>query len=147
MKAMRLHDFGGTDSLWMEDVTTPVPRPGKVLVRQEATSVNPADWKAGEGLMRHRIELPAVFTPGLDVAGTVEAVGDDVHDISVGDRVIGSIDVAPNGSYADYVVAKADRLVAAPAELPLADAAALPTASIVAWGALFGNGLAEVTSG
>jgi NADPH:quinone reductase-like Zn-dependent oxidoreductase len=73
----------------------------------------------------------------LDVAGTVDALGDGVRDRQVGDRVIGFLPFLLDGASAEFVIVPADALVAAPTSIPLADAAALPLVGLTAWQALF----------
>jgi NADPH:quinone reductase-like Zn-dependent oxidoreductase len=85
------------------------------------------------------VELP--HTPGIDVAGTVEALGDDVDDVAVGDSVIGFLPMSGNGAAAEYVIAPAQILTGAPKNIPLADAAALPLVGLTAWQALFEHGI------
>jgi NADPH:quinone reductase-like Zn-dependent oxidoreductase len=75
--------------------------------------------------------------PGIDVAGTVDALGAEVTDLRVGDAVVGSLPLVADGASAEYVVAPAELLAAAPATIPLADAAAVPTGGLTAWQVLF----------
>ncbi len=75
--------------------------------------------------------------PGIDVAGTIVEIGTGVTNWSVGDQVVGLLPMDADGAAADYVVAPVDALAAAPRSIPLADAAALPTAGLSAWQALF----------
>ncbi|WP_085066983.1 NADP-dependent oxidoreductase [Catenuloplanes japonicus] len=83
--------------------------------------------------------IPVVLphTPGLDVAGTVDALGDGVDTVAVGDRVVGFLPMTGAGASAEYVIAPAGILAAAPTSIPLADAAALPAVGLTAWQALF----------
>ena len=92
MKAVRIHEFGGLDSLKVEDAPMPEPREGEVLVRIHAAGINPVDWKtcAGEGVAS-RLEDPFPFIPGWDVSGVVEALGAGVSDFKVGDAVCGMV--------------------------------------------------------
>lgn len=82
--------------------------------------------------------LPHV--PGYDVSGTVDAIGDGVQGLSVGDAVVGFLPMERDGGAAEYVVAPAEALVAAPTSIPLADAAALPSVALTAWQALVDDG-------
>jgi NADPH:quinone reductase-like Zn-dependent oxidoreductase len=81
------------------------------------------------------VALPHV--PGIDVAGTIDALGAEVTGHQIGDRVIGFLPMLADGAAAEYVVAPADILAAAPVRIPLTDAAALPEAGLTAWQALF----------
>ena len=110
MKAIRVHELGGPEVMRLEELADPAPGPGEALVRVEAAGVNYIDTYHRTGL--YPKELP--FTPGLEGAGTVEAVGAEAGEVSPGDRVAWTD--AP-GSYAEYVVAPARRLVPLPDEI------------------------------
>jgi len=101
MKAIRVHKFGGPEVLQLEEVATPMPAAGQVLVRIHAAGVNPADTYARTGNYAILPQLP--YTPGTDGAGVVESVGDGVSKVRPGDRVY----LAKNltGSYAEYALA------------------------------------------
>ena len=122
MKAVRLHAYGGVDQLRYEDVATPEPGPGEVLVKVAATSVNPIDWKIRSGAAKNRmpLKLPAIL--GRDVAGTVVKAGVNVSNPQPGQNVIGLV----NSSYAEYLTARADHLTVVPDGLDMEQAAALP---------------------
>lgn len=117
MKTIRVHRHGGPETLAIEDL--PVPRPGKgeALVRLDAAGVNFIDIYQREGL--YRVPLP--FTPGNEGAGTVAETGPECAEAAAGDRVAyaGAI-----GSYAEYAVVPAWRLVRVPEGLDPALAAA-----------------------
>ena len=95
--------------------------------------------------MQGPIPLTLPHIPGLDVAGTVDALGDGVTGSQVGDPVIGFLPFADDGASAEYVVAAAEGLAPAPTSIPLADAAALPVVGLTAWQALFEH--AELQAG
>lgn len=107
MKAIRVHAYGEPEQLRYEEVPTPKPGIGEALVKVEAVGLNYID-------VYHRTGLyPGVlpFTPGLEAAGVVEAVGEGVKEVKVGDRVAYS--TVP-GSYAEYVTASERNLVKLP---------------------------------
>ena len=85
MKAIRVHEFGGPEVLKLEEVPTPKPSAGEVLVRIHAAGVNPYDTYMRAGTYAVKPTLP--YTPGSDGAGIVEAVGEGVKKVSRGDRV------------------------------------------------------------
>jgi NADPH:quinone reductase-like Zn-dependent oxidoreductase len=87
--------------------------------------------------MQGPMPLTLPHVPGLDLAGTVDALGTDVDGLAVGDRVVGFLPFVVDGASADYVLAPAESLAAAPTSIPLADAAALPVVALTAWQALF----------
>ncbi|MEU6572011.1 NADP-dependent oxidoreductase [Streptomyces parvulus] len=145
MKALRYHDYGGSDVLVLEDVEVPAPGPGQVLVRVAATSFNPLDAALRTGRMSQVLPLVLPHTPGVDLSGTVSALGPDTTGWSEGDAVIGYLPPTIPGASAQYVLAPAEVLTAAPRTVPLADAAALPVAGLSAWQALFDH--AQLTAG
>ncbi|WP_410633666.1 NADP-dependent oxidoreductase [Amycolatopsis sp. cmx-4-83] len=140
MKAVRFHDYGGPEVLRYEDVDLPVPGAGQVRLRVAATSFNSVDGNIRGGFMRGPIPVELPHTPGIDVAGTVDALGDGVDGLAAGDRVVGFLPMDGPGAAAEYVVAPAEALTAAPRDVPLADAAALPLVGLTARQALFDHG-------
>ncbi|WP_022905254.1 NADP-dependent oxidoreductase [Curtobacterium sp. B18] len=141
MKAVQFHEVGGPEVLTYGDVDQPVPAAGEVLVRVAASAYNAADNGMRGGFLPIPVVLPHV--PGYDVSGTVDALGDGVTELAVGDAVIGFLPMEQDGGAAEYVVAPADALVPAPTSIPLADAAALPSVALTAWQALFDEGRLE----
>jgi len=131
MKAIVQERFGPPDVLQFVDTDPPRPGPHDVVVRVRAAAVNPYDWHmlrgdpyvarllGGVGLTRPRNRVA-----GADGAGIVEAVGDGVRDLAVGDEVLGWFE----GSFAEYARAAADRVVPKPAGLTFEQAAAVPMA-------------------
>jgi NADPH2:quinone reductase len=116
------------------ELPRPVPGVGEVLVRVHASGVNPLDTKIRSGKAGHANQpLPAVL--GVDMAGSVEAVGPGVSAFQPGDEVyglVGGVGGLP-GTLAEYIVAKADLLALKPKSLSLREAAALPLVTITAW--------------
>lgn len=129
MRAVVVDGPGPAEVLRVEDVPEPVPGPGDVLVQVSAAGVNRADILQREGHYPPPPGAPA--WPGLEVSGTVVAVGDDVVDRwGVGDRVAALL---AGGGYAERVTVRADLCLPVPDDLPLADAAALPEAVATVW--------------
>jgi NADPH:quinone reductase-like Zn-dependent oxidoreductase len=145
MKAVRFHEYGDPSVLRYEDVERPVPGAGQVLIRVAATSFNGVDGNIRGGFMQGPIPVTLPHTPGIDVSGTVEALGADVTGVEVGDQVIGFLPMVGDGAAAEYAVAPAEILTPAPSTIPLADAAALPLVGLTAWQALFDH--AKLTAG
>ncbi|MEU9841918.1 NADP-dependent oxidoreductase [Actinomadura sp. NPDC048032] len=137
MKAVRFHEYGEPDVLRYEDVDQPVPGAGQVRVRVAATTFNGVDGNIRAGFMQGPMPLTLPHIPGLDVAGTVDALGEGVGGLEIGDRVVGFLPFVDDGASAEYVLAPAEVLAPAPASIPLADAAALPLVGLTAWQALF----------
>ncbi|WP_370377006.1 NADP-dependent oxidoreductase [Catenulispora sp. GAS73] len=145
MKAVRFHEYGDPSVLRYEDVEQPAPGPGQALIRVAATSFNGVDGNIRAGFMQGPIPVKLPHTPGIDVSGTVAALGEGVDGFEVGERVVGFLPMAEAGASAEYVVAPADILASAPTSVALADAAALPTVGLTAWQALFDH--AKLTAG
>lgn len=145
MKAVRFHEYGGPEVLRYEDVEQPVPGAGQVRIRVAATSFNGVDGNIRGGFMQGPIPVTLPHTPGIDVAGTVDALGDGVDGVRVGDAVVGFLPMVEDGAAAEYVLAPAEILARAPGTIPLADAAALPIVGLTAWQALFDHG--KLTAG
>jgi NADPH2:quinone reductase len=101
MKAIRVHQFGGPEVLKLEEVPTPKPDTGQVLIHVRAVGVNPYDTYMRAGT--YAIKPPLPYTPGSDAAGTVEAVGPGVTKVKPGDRVYTSRTLT--GAYAEYALA------------------------------------------
>jgi len=118
MRAIRVHRFGGPEALVAEEIDTPTPGPGQALVRVEAAGVNYLDINQRNG--SYPGALP--FTPGLEAAGVVAAVGPDVADVRVGDRVVYA--AAQPGAYAEAAVWPVDKLVPIPEGVTAEQAAA-----------------------
>ena len=117
MKAIRIHEVGGPEVMRLEDLPPAEPRGGDARVRLEAIGVNYIDTYQRTGL--YKVPLP--FTPGMEAAGVVEAVGDDVREVRVGDRVAYS---GTLGAYAESALIPAEKLVPLPSGLETRDAAA-----------------------
>ncbi|MGB3399043.1 MAG: quinone oxidoreductase [Candidatus Deferrimicrobiaceae bacterium] len=107
MKAIRVHKFGGTDAMTLEEIPRPKPTEGHALVRLKAVGVNFIDIYQRMGLY----PVPLPFTPGNEGAGTVEEIGPGVTEVAPGDSVTYSGAI---GSYAEYAVVPSWRLVNIP---------------------------------
>ncbi|WP_211126652.1 NADP-dependent oxidoreductase [Streptomyces yatensis] len=145
MKAVRYHDFGSSEVLRYEDIERPVPATGQVLVRVAATSFNPVDDHIRAGALNAMLPIALPHVPGIDLAGTVAELGAGVPGVEVGDRVVAMLPLDAVGAAAEYVLAPAEALVAAPRSIDLVDAAALPLTGLSAWQVLFE--LAELKRG
>lgn len=137
MKAATFHRYGGSDVLQYEDIQRPVPGAGQVLVKVAATSFNPVDAGIRGGYLAEVYDITFPHVPGIDVAGSIAELGDGVQHWSIGEAVVGLLPLDADGAAAEYVIVPADVLTTAPRSVALADAAALPTAGLTAWQALF----------
>jgi NADPH:quinone reductase-like Zn-dependent oxidoreductase len=134
---VRFHEFGDADVLRYEDVEQPVPDAGQVRLRVAGSAFNPVDDGIRGGYLQGPFPVTLPHTPGVEVSGTVDALGDGVTNVAVGDAVIGFLPMTADGAAAEYAIAPAEILAQAPASIPLADAAALPMLGLTAWQALF----------
>ena len=137
MKAIRIHQFGPTEEvLQYEEVPTPEPGAGELLIKVEAASLNRADISLRKGTYRvSPDQLPLI--PGREFAGTVARVGANVSEFTVGQRVVAYPSL---GGYAEYAVAKASEVRPVPAGVTSAQAAAVPTVFLTAWFGLLEDG-------
>jgi len=140
MKAVVITEFGEPDVLKLQEVEKPAPGPREILVKVRSSGLNRADLSQRMG----RYPAPAGSPqdiPGLEYAGTVEAVGSSATLWSAGDRVMG---VLGGGGYAEYVVVHERTAVRVPAGIPTEDAGSIPEVFMTAYDALFRQmGLSE----
>ncbi|GJG87296.1 oxidoreductase [Gemmatimonadetes bacterium T265] len=137
-RAVRLHGYGGPDTVTVDDVPAPRAGPGEVTVRVAVAGMNPFDRKLRSGALRDELPLTFPVTLGAELAGTVEALGDGVGGLTVGQRVVGW--TGNLGAYARLVALGAAALVPVPDGLGDAEAAAVPVAGLTASQALFEHG-------
>ncbi|MFO8038876.1 MAG: NAD(P)-dependent alcohol dehydrogenase [Sodalinema sp.] len=140
MKAILIDRYGNPDVLEYRDRDLPVAKGDHVLVKIMASSVNPVDWKVrrGDFGLVSGFNFPKAL--GSDVAGIVEAVGDDVETLQPGDEVFGFISPLEGGAYAEYLIIPAENLAAKPTRLSFAEAAAVPLAGLTAMQSLLDLG-------
>lgn len=162
MKAAVFHEFGGSDVLRIEDVPDPVAGPGEVVIDVAACALNHLDVDVREGISRFPVQPPHVL--GLEVVGTISALGDGVDGWSVGDRVMpyimgtcglcaycttgreslcltpGFISFSTGGGYAERLSCPATQLLRVPAGVDDAQAAAIQVAFGTSWHMLFTRG-------
>ncbi len=143
MKAIVQEGFGPPDSLQFLDIDRPEIRSGSVLLEVHAAAVNPYDWHMLRGDPRVArlmggvgVTRPKARIAGVDIAGRVAEVGDDVHGVQPGDEMFGFA----RGSFAEYAAADAALLVPKPVGLSFEQAAALPMAAVTALHAIRDSG-------
>jgi NADPH2:quinone reductase len=119
VRAIRVSQFGEPEVLKLEEVPTPVPAAGQVLVHVRAAGVNPYETYMRAGT--YPIKPPLPYTPGSDAAGVVESVGPGVNKVKAGDRVY-TVQV-PSGTYAEYVLAQENQVEPLPEEISFAQGA------------------------
>lgn len=121
MKAIQVHEFGGPEVLKLQELPTPKPQAGEVLVRVQAVGVNPYDTYMRAGTYAIKPALP--YTPGSDAAGVVEAVGGAVQKVEVGDRVYTAQTLT--GAYAEFALALETQVYKLPEKISFAQGAAV----------------------
>jgi NADPH:quinone reductase-like Zn-dependent oxidoreductase len=137
MRAVLYHRYGTSDVLEYTEVQRPTPGAGQVLLKVAGTSFNPVDAGIRGGYLSDAFAITFPHVPGIDVAGTIAELGDGVTGWKVGDAVVALLPMNADGAAAEYAIAPAEVLAAAPRSVALADSAALPTVGLTAWQALF----------
>lgn len=133
MKAIRVHTFGEPEVMHLEDVPELIPGPAEVVVRLLAVGVNPVDTYIRSGLYRPDLKLP--YTPGLDGAGIISAVGSEVKHRQVGQRVY--VAWSLSGTYAEEAVCKEFQTHPLPEGISFGQGAAIGVPYGAAYRALF----------
>jgi NADPH:quinone reductase len=131
MKAIRVNELGGADKLSLEDVAKPTPKADEVLIKVAAAGINYADTMMRSGNYLTKPDLP--FTLGYEAAGTVEELGADVKNLTIGQRVLAT---TSSGGYAEYATAKAALTMPIPDELGFGESTALLVQGLTALGLL-----------
>ena len=130
MKAALLKSYGGIDQFAIEDIPTPKPGPGEVLIKIAASAVNPFDLILRQGFMAQYIPLPLPAVLGGDAAGTIAELGAGVTGFMVGDRVVADFPANGKGAHAEYGVVPATSVAKLPAELSFEQGASLVKAGL-----------------
>ena len=143
MKAMIVREFGAPEVFELAEIPTPVAKPGEVLVRIEATSVNTVDMMIRQLGPELPLSPPAPAVLGMDFAGTVVALGEDVTTFAIGDEVYGCAGGLADlqGALAEYMSADARLIAHKPSNLSMREAAALPLVGITAYEGLLRTGI------
>ncbi|WP_035697414.1 NADP-dependent oxidoreductase, partial [Glycomyces tenuis] len=145
MKAVRYHSYGDSDVLVHEEAERPEAAAGQVVIEVAASAFSPLDLAIRAGLMREVFPVAFPHIPNYDVSGVVVELGEGVSGWSLGDRVVAFLPATAPGGAAEYVAASAELLAAAPREVDLVDAAALPSVALTARESLFEH--AELEAG
>lgn len=132
MRAIQVYEYGPADSMRLEEIADPAPQAGQVLVRVSAAGVNPVDWKRRSGAYHSIMPVTFPWTPGVDLSGTVESVGEGSGFLVPGQKVFG----IGKGTYAQFAIAKASDLALIPESIGFQEAATLGLGGLTAWGAV-----------
>ena len=135
MKAIVVREFGPAEVMTLEEVPTPSPGPGQVLLGVKAVGVNPVETYIRSGTYARKPSLP--YTPGTDVAGIVEAVGAGVTRVKKGDRVYANGTAEGHGGYGEATICDESHVHPLPDRISFAQGAAIGVPYATAWRALF----------
>lgn len=122
MKAVQYGAFGDSSVIGISNIDMPAPKENEVLIKAKATTVNPLDMKIRSGSMQKMMPVQLPFTPGMDVSGIVESVGDKVTGFKPGDEVFATMFA---GSYAEFVAVNQERVIKKPRNISFNEAASL----------------------
>jgi len=131
MKAIRIHEFGSAENLRVDEIEKPTADADEVLIKTVAAGINYADTMLRQN--KYLFTPPLPFTLGFEVAGTVEAIGANVQNLKVGQRVLATV---RGGGYAEYAVADWRTIVPIPSDLEFGKATALLVQGLTALGLL-----------
>lgn len=145
MKAIVLTKYGSPSMLQLQELPKPVPQENEVLVKIHATAINDYDWSMVRGkphLYRLMFGLlkPKIKIPGMELSGTIEALGKNVQSFKLGDVVYGDISDYGFGSFAEYICIHEKALALKPPKMTFEEAAAIPHASLLAYQGLIDLG-------
>ncbi|XP_008776303.2 chloroplast envelope quinone oxidoreductase homolog [Phoenix dactylifera] len=137
MHAVRYDGYGGgAAALEHVEISVPVPKKNEVLLKMEAASINPLDWKVQKGMVRPLLPPKFPFIPVTDVAGEIIQIGSRVKNLKAGDKVVSMLGYWNGGGLAEYAVAPASLTICRPPVVSAAESAGLPVAAASALQAL-----------
>ncbi|MGX7124486.1 NADP-dependent oxidoreductase [Enterococcus viikkiensis] len=139
-RAIVIKNYGHADQLEESKVELPELGEHQVLVKVHATSVNPIDWKLREGYLAQMMPWEFPITLGWDVAGEIAAIGSEVKNWQVGQKVFSRPETTRFGTYADYTIVDDHLLARKPENVSFEEAAAVPLAGLTAYQGLFAHG-------
>ncbi len=129
MKAIIFNEYGGPEKLEYVDIPKPKPESGEVLIKVVAASVNPVDWKVREGRLKFMTGKKFPLFAGSELSGVISELGPDVSEFKIGDRVFAGL-TRKGGAYAEYVVAKVEKVIQIPDALTYEIASTLAIAGV-----------------
>lgn len=141
MKSIRIHSYGNSGEMKVEEADRPKIGEGEILVKVMDAGVNPYDWKIREGYFRQVVPADFPLTLGQDLAGVVAEVSHKATQFKTGDEVFGF----GSGSYAEYAAVRESEIALKPKSINFAIAASIPTAGLTAWQAMID--IAHVSAG
>jgi NADPH:quinone reductase-like Zn-dependent oxidoreductase len=136
MKAVRIHEYGNSEVLRVEDIPIPEIKDDEVLIKIYATSVNPVDWKVREGMVKWRNLHQLPLTLGWDVSGVIDKTGSKAQKFKVGDEVYSRPSIDRNGSYAEFIAVRENEVALKPKTITHEEAASIPLVGLTVWESL-----------
>ncbi|MCP3446062.1 NAD(P)-dependent alcohol dehydrogenase [Bradyrhizobium sp. CCGUVB14] len=136
MKRVQYDRYGGPEEMYIGEFKLPDLGPNEVRVAVRAAAINPFDWKLRRGAMKLFMNRSFPKGMGTDFAGIVEAAGQSVADVHVGDEVFGTVDFKKSGAFAETVVLESNFVAKKPPQLTFGEAACLPIPAMTAWAAI-----------
>ncbi len=141
MRAIAYSKYGGTEQLKMVEVPIPIPKPNEVRIKVKAASVNSWDWDQLIGKPFVIRLIGGLFRPtkpvlGFDLAGVIDAIGEEIKDLAVGDEVFGDISEYGWGAFGEYLCVSPKPLARKASSLTFSESAAIPHAGVLALQAL-----------
>ncbi|MDA3893660.1 MAG: NAD(P)-dependent alcohol dehydrogenase [Salinivirgaceae bacterium] len=145
MKAIYYTKYGSVKNFALKEVEKPQPKTTEVLVKVHASSINSWDWDLVRGIPRIYRLMFGLFKPkyniiGIDIAGTVEAIGSNVRNLKIGDEVYGDISDSGFGAFAEYACTRENLLALKPKNATFEQAAAMPHGGVLALQSVEYNG-------
>jgi len=131
MKAALIEQYGGPEVIKISEIARPVPGPGEILIKVFAVSVNPVDWKIRKGNLKMIVSKKFPKILGIEFAGTVEEIGENVTEFKKGQRVFAGSGYE-GGGYAEYAVAQAGRTILIPDNVSFEEASTMAVAGMTA---------------
>ncbi|KAK7339113.1 hypothetical protein VNO77_19757 [Canavalia gladiata] len=137
MHAVQYNSYGGGHA-GLKHVEVPLPTPSKdeALIKLEAASINPFDWKVQKGMLWPLLPRKFPYIPGTDITGEVVKIGEGVQKFKPGDKVVAIVNPFNGGGLAEFAVAKESISALRPSEISASECAALPVAGLTALQAL-----------
>jgi alcohol dehydrogenase len=136
VRAVLIHSYGDSERVRIEEVPRPTPGPDELLVRVQAASINPVDFKIRDGAVKVLLKYRFPLILGNDLCGVVEAVGPSVTGFAPGDEVYARLDKDRIGALAEYALVRQSAAAKKPANLDAVQAASIPLVGLTAWQAL-----------
>ena len=143
MKRVQYHRYGGPEEMSIGEYTLPPLGPNDVRVSIKAAAINPVDWKIRQGVMKFMTGKDFPKGMGSDFAGVVEAIGDKVDNVQVGDAVLGTMDIKKTAAFAETVNTESRYVTKKPSNLSFSEAACLPIPAATAWAAIIDKAKAQ----